>query len=393
MRSTALFTAVLALGATSVFAQTPTPVQKRITAFTAQLSLEIAVRGYAGDERARAMAGDSAPDKIESYVWTDKTFCSMGSAPSMPTTTPWVGWHFVGTVQNLTPETGRGAIQFKVEWQRIWENGARVAEGSKGTSSTSLREGERLVLDSANGGGTEGCGATQVRLEVGAITRAPYRIGFFSQGRGGTLGGALAGAGGRGAAANTNPLVTPKTTPLEFQKRLEATRTNRLFVRPGSYDAELWLVHRHPDGTETTQQQTVRFTGTDQAFTFPNVAVPTAKGDISLDISGTLRAVAGDDPNVQSPFGPNFSTGFHSFDFKTWVTGDTAIRLAVSIARRARAGGTPPLDTRGGSYFLMDVPAPADVVSFEFPSLQKATEDLLKGHSFSLRIKVTPVAK
>ena len=53
--------------------------------------------------------------------------------------------------------------------------------------------------------------------------------------------------------------------------------------------------------------------------------------------------------------------------------------------------GTPPLDTRGGSYFFMDVPASDDVLSLEFPSLQKATEDLLKGHTFSLRIKIMPV--
>src|SRR5436190_15606859 len=115
MRTTAFFMTALAFSATSVFAQTPEPA-KPVGA--ARLSLEIAVRGYAGDERARAMAGDSAPDKIESYVWTDKSFCSMGSAPTMPTATPWVGWHFVGTVQNVTPQTGLGAIQFRVEWQR-----------------------------------------------------------------------------------------------------------------------------------------------------------------------------------------------------------------------------------------------------------------------------------
>src|SRR4030095_5939654 len=72
---------------------------------------------------------------------------------------------------------------------------------------------------------------------------------------------------------------------------------------------------------------------------------------------------------------------------------DKQPRIAVPVVRRARASSTPPLDARGGSSFFMDAPASSDVISFEFPAMPAATESLLKGHTFSLRIRVTPVAK
>jgi hypothetical protein len=61
----------------------------------------------------------------------------------------------------------------------------------------------------------------------------------------------------------------------------------------------------------------------------------------------------------------------------------------LTLARRARATGNPFIDTTGSSSMILDVPKPEDVLSFEFPALQKATEDLLKGHVFSLRVRIT----
>jgi hypothetical protein len=69
-----------------------------------------------------------------------------------------------------------------------------------------------------------------------------------------------------------------------------------------------------------------------------------------------------------------------------------APHISVKIDRRARAGGPPLLDITGGSSMVIDVPSPSDVLSFEFPALQKSAEDLLKGHQFSLRVRVTPSA-
>jgi len=386
------------------------------------LQLEVAVRGYAADDRARSMAGDSAVDKIESYVWADRSLCGMGAGSTPPAATPWVGWHFVGTVQGVSQDAGRASVTFRVEWQRMWENGAKVPDGSKGVSSTSLREGERLELDRVTGGG-EGCSVTQARLEVGAVARPTYRLAV-----GNMLNNVrTARAGGRGAATAPQATTGTATGTKVIAPRIEAFKNQELmtqlqektfkrgFLLPGTYDAELWLVHRYPDGKETTELKKVQFTGADLAFTFPAVVVTTPKGDLSLDFSGTLRAGVGPDAASFSSFSRT-NLDSHTFTFNksaTDLTGiawrpnpqtasapmqaaagaDNAVRIAVAIVRRARASFTPPLDLRGGSYFFMNVPAPDDVISFEFPSLPQGTEDLLKGHTFSLRIRVTPVAK
>jgi hypothetical protein len=162
------------------------------------------------------------------------------------------------------------------------------------------------------------------------------------------------------------------------------------------YDAELWLVHRHPDGTETVQQQSMHIGMVEQTFTFPAVPVQTSRGEITLDFSGKVQAVFGPlpaDPQAASPSRLTYTYYLLSGSGNVMLAPDKTVRLSVSNARRSRSAVTPPLDTRGGSYFFIDIPMPSDVVSFEFPALQKATEDLLKGHTFSLRIRVTPVQK
>src|SRR6188508_717029 len=119
MRSFSFLTTVAALIATSAWAQNAPPAA---TAVPLPLQLEVAVRGYAADDRARSMAGDSAVDKIESYVWADRSLCGMGAGSTPPAATPWVGWHFVGTVQGVSQDAGRASVTFRVEWQRMWEN-------------------------------------------------------------------------------------------------------------------------------------------------------------------------------------------------------------------------------------------------------------------------------
>ena len=421
MRSVAVLTTIITLSAASAAAQ-----QTGIAWRPGSAQLEVAVRGYGADGTARSMAGDSTAEKMDGYVWADKSLCVMGSGNAAPATTPWVGWHFTATVENGTKDVARdafaklharaGAVAFRIEWQRIWDNGAKLAEGKKGASTSSLRDGERLELDQVTGTPTASCPTAQARLEVGAVAGNAYRLGFFKNSP------EWAAAGGD-FGSNTwvvkrGDLATTYQAFADGLKTFDAKAWGVLM--PSSYDAELWLVHRKPDGTETTQRQTVRFTGTDQTFTFPAISVATSKGNISLDVSGSVRAVVGPDPEGRAPFFfRNNDTGWAYRDRLVSATAnaataakaakaggagaaanaaatgttDDAIRLAVSISRRARASSTPPLDTRGGSFFFMDLPESADVVSFEFPALQKATEDLLKGHTFSLRIRVTPVAK
>jgi hypothetical protein len=160
------------------------------------------------------------------------------------------------------------------------------------------------------------------------------------------------------------------------------------------YEAEVWLVHKKPDGAEQVQQQTVRFGGTRMPFSFPPVQVAGSGGPITLDISGSIQV--GGSPTLRY----NLARG----SFGTVATGRGTFRPAaqrpaqeasspvfvISIARHARRTA-PFIDTRGATDISVQMPKPEDVLSFELPSLQKSTEDLLKGHTFSLRVRITPV--
>ena len=154
-----------------------------------------------------------------------------------------------------------------------------------------------------------------------------------------------------------------------------------------TYDAELWLVHRKPDGTESVQQQTLHFggLGANGTFTFPSIQVQTSKGAITVDITGKIQAFTGDQVPENDRMRPMLMTSLDA--------SSAAQHLSVSIDRRARATGPPLLDITGGSRMVIDVPSTSDVLSFEFPALQKSAEDLLKGHQFSLRVRVTPTGR
>src|SRR4029434_2038507 len=101
MRSVAILTAVIALGATSARAQN-TPAPAPSPSAQAPLQLEIALRGYAADNRERSLAGDSTTDKIERYVWADRSLCGVGSGNAVRAGTPRVCWAFKSFCERAT---------------------------------------------------------------------------------------------------------------------------------------------------------------------------------------------------------------------------------------------------------------------------------------------------
>ena len=393
------------------------------------LMFEVAARGYLAGGRSGSMAGDSAVDRLDSYVWADQTLCGMGAGdqPSAGTT-PWVGWHFTGTVLADVP----GEMTVRIDWRRWWENGARVQNGTGGTQTIKLRAGERVELDRVVPANTGGCGTIEAKLEAAVTSRAAYFMGrgLTVGGRGGAMaagprGGAAGrgGAGGRGAGVGTvsgsSGSGTAGADASKAQKTLQPMR-----LLKGSYDAEIWLVHKKPDGTETVQQQTIRFGAMPAPFTFPPEEVAGSGGAITVDIAGAVQL------NVPGARFYNWSTGYgrglqSGFFFRSDQTarggrgaaaGQSAgtgqggargqaasgaqaatspetpatARFMLSIARHARRA-TPFVDTRGATDMALEMPKPGDVLSFELPPLQKATEDLLKGHTFSIRVRITEV--
>ena len=149
----------------------------------------------------------------------------------------------------------------------------------------------------------------------------------------------------------------------------------------------MWLVHRKPDGAESVQHQNVRISGNAWDFSFPPIQVSTSRGVVTLDITGKLQVTpAGTE---EKPDGGQYFYYFNKAD----PASAQGRRVTVSLNRRARAAVTPRSISRAAAASRSTSPSPTDVLSFEFPALQKETEDLLKGHQFSLRVRIAPAGK
>ena len=380
------------------------------------LMFEVAARGYLSGGRTGSMAGDSASDRLDSYVWADQTLCGMGAGDQPSGTTPWVGWHFTGTVLADVP----GEMTVRIDWKRVWENGVKVQNGAGGTQTIKLRNGERVELDRITPANPGGCGTIEAKLEAAVTSRFSYFMGVArGGGRGVTSGvgaGARGGAAGRGAGEGGRGVGvgtvsgSGTTGGVGGAGANQKTLTPMRVVKLGSYDAEIWLVHKKPDGTEVVQQQTVRFGAFPKPFVFPPEEVPGGGGAITVDIAGSLQL---NGPGYRFFNFTNFAQGYGGRGAATgqFARADpptppspparagqaaasaetpTTPRFMLSIARHARRT-TPFVDTRGATDMSLEMPKPGDVLSFELPPLQKATEDLLKGHTFSIRVRITEV--
>jgi hypothetical protein len=402
MRLTTLFTLALLGSAIAANAQ-DVKTFKPLPNVGSPLVFEVSLRRYGPDNFMSASAGDSATTgKLESYVSAPASLCGLSASSTEPTSVPGVGWHVTGEVLS----TAAGQMTARVDWQRIWDKGSRIQNGPSGSKTITLRAGERVELDRVVPSGQSACNTTDARLEAAVVTKLAYRLGvvngsfkFAAGERVGdfTFTGVAAGArGGRSVATSTTSTTgtqTTTTTAPKMKPNLEWQKAELGYrVRGGaSYDAELWLVHRGPDGVETVQQQTVHFSGNSTSYSFPAISVQTSKGPITVDITGKLQSFVGNPPD---PNEANAGVAYAYFFQRKDVTGETPQpRIMVTIGRRARASGPPLLDITGGSSIAMELPAATDVLSFELPALQKAAEDLLKGHQFSLRVRVTPIAK
>jgi hypothetical protein len=175
-----------------------------------------------------------------------------------------------------------------------------------------------------------------------------------------------------GPTVQSDDDLRTKLTALLLVLRAQAQRTNgdasvvagldelsQIVSRP-RFDAEVWLVHRLPNGTEEVQRQAARFASRSE-IAFAPVAIATARGTVNIDVAAVLQVST-------APSQP----------------------LSVRISRRIKRDGPPPVDNAGGSNRLMDLPKPDEVLSFELPALVGPSTYLLDGHSFSIRLRMGP---
>jgi hypothetical protein len=320
--------------------------------------------------------------------------------------------------------------------------GERFARGFAGARPTAAGAGGRGALTpttnaTATGaagarGGGRGVGTGMASTTGTVGTANATSVGRGSRGGAGDLNAAGVGAGGVGAAgaAGATGRGTASTATARGGASGVAGSTNATTMgrgvgaaqaggrgRPGSgldlntsrqayarglvqYTSELWLVHKQPNGDERVQQLSIQFGPAGSDYSFPPVQVNTSRGIVTVDITGRLEMnprPGEADPSARAVYTrllerqrTQATTTASATTGATTPAVPDGAKIQLSISRRARSTAAA-LDVSGGSSMAIELPKPEEVLSFEFPALPKATEDLLAGHKFSIRLRVTAV--
>jgi len=174
------------------------------------------------------------------FVYSRGTLCqsvvTRGAVPTDATD----GWR-VTVIERSRTATH---VSVGVTWLRMWERGQAVATGSGGTNELTLQRGDRIGLDQITRPSQGACAATVKSLEL--------RVG----------------------------------STMTFLASLDPEA-----AIDGTVDAELWMVHRAPNGSETVEHQVVRLITGTVGFTFRGRAVDTTDGPMVIELSGKLKAV------------------------------------------------------------------------------------------------------
>ena len=181
-----------------------------------------------------------APGSDPWFVYSRGSLCQSVITRGTPPTDATDGWRVTVTERSRTTTQ----VSVGVTWLRLWERGRAVATGSGGTNELTLQRGDRIGLDQITRPSQSTCAATVKGLEL--------RVGA--------------------------------TMPMLVSTDPEA-------VIDGAVDAELWMVHKAPNGTETVEHQVVRLIAGTIGFTFRGRAVDTTDGPMIIEVSGKLKAV------------------------------------------------------------------------------------------------------
>lgn len=338
---------LLALAALA-FAGHPQTVQDPSSGFV----LEIGLRSQQVDGRAGGFAGDAGTDPFESYVWANESLCTRGASDRELSNAPAFGWHIRGRVLKVTGND----FFVDIQWRRLWDRGARLAQGPNGSMQVTLRAGDKLTLDEVTPSDSS-CGIASARLEAsivprfrrviagpigvesGAVTGGGAGSGSGGRGWGSSGAGSVGSGGGSGAAGSASQ------------------QTARQF------GAEVWLVHALPSGAENVQRLSFEFGRTSTAFAFPPIEVTREGEKATIDIGGRLRI---------------------------GTDGRGREQLMVSLNRTIKR----KITSGGGSVKLLEIPESSEVFSFELPVMTSKSDPGLRshfeGHAFSVRLRVTP---
>jgi hypothetical protein len=366
--------------------------------------LQISGQAIRADGQPGNLAVSGSTTTFSRYVWMDDR-CTVLTDEREPAQRPVAGW-FV-TVR-LTPQSGDLARP-TIEWSRRWES-QRAMDGRGNTLERSIASGERIELDRISTPALN-CNATAIRLEVSALrgnvvaAQTTGRGGRASPGIGrGSAPGLGGRAGGRGAAPPMGSAPGRSTVGGRGGAGYTAGRGS---AREPQYQAEIWLVHRSPDGERRTEGP-MMLSGRSRGV--PGFASSTGRGGRSSSTvfatmgRGGLVLIEGESAmrSVQ-----RFGAGGTGFSFPALtisttsgpvnviVTGTVSVRLTngspthVMVTIR-RATTTPDAQTVAeGTNGVQEIgwDKAREVVSFELPAPRGT--DPLAGHKLEVRMRVT----
>ncbi len=324
----------------------------RVDAMLEPLRVQVILRTYRPDGRIEGTA-ETTPPIPNAFLWADPILCTplAALAPRRSGPTPSVGWRVTGRVLSASDDT----LAVRLDWQRLWDQGTLRPHPQTGTIEAKIRLGDRRSVDLVTLTPSKDCPVSAARLEVAVI---PPAATVANDERAETLRAArLASRVGTSPVNKSTGNQTAGWAGSALRSIDAPQAASADEAAPGPlFDAELWLVHKLPDGAERSEliRQPLRDTG---SFTFPAVHLTAGAVTVDIEVFGFIRRVAG-------------SAGVPS--------------LQVAIGQRYVAAGST--ENFSGSGKTIPWPAATEVLSFELPPDSR----LPAGHRFDLRVRLAP---
>ena len=232
------------------------------------------------------------------HLFSRRSLCNPAATGATEPGDALFGWRVASKIVNRTERD----VVVSIDWRRLWDDGRKIPNGPGASVQLTLHVGDRIPLDHiTNAKPSQECRAVGLGLEV---RLAQSEI-----------------------AAPTRTLALP------------------LGATPGGakpVDAELWLLHTLPSDIQQVVHQTVRLPTEGTRFTFAPTSVTTARGDVSVELSGSIE-------RYRTPAGDEF--------------------LLLSLTRKVKGAGLPPEGVAGTTGSVVPLPAPNDVIAFEMPAI------------------------
>jgi hypothetical protein len=312
------------------------------------------------------------------HLFSRQTLCAPAASAVTEPADAAFGWRIASQIVTRTDTS----VVVTLDWRRLWDGGKRTNSGPGTTAQLTMHPGDRIPLDQiVNMSPSAECRAVGLGLEV-KLARMPPPA----------------------------PPPAPSALPLG--------------ATPGGaapVNAELWLTHTSPSGTEQVSRQLVRVPENGGRFTFTQPGLSTTRGEISVEIAGTIdrfRSPNGEflvlfmNRHVSGGSLPAAGVGAITGTVVPMPGTAEVLEFGLSGARPvggggrggtviARSGGggavgsAGPPEMRRGSGVAAAGPRGTGGGGFVAARTSNANlaqvATLLEGHQFSLRLRITPV--